>query len=170
MSRAVVSTVFLVALALWTGAGVFFSGVVLPTLFLKLETSVAGQTAALLFPGYYAFGIGTGAVLLVASALLARGGQGAWKLAVLAVALAFDPRREEENPAHVLARRFHLGYEETQVVSLLLHGRDIAAIAGTLDVPRTAIAACLANLYDQIGTTRQVELVKLLLARGGGAV
>ena len=67
----------------------FFSGVVLPTLFLELETSVAGQTAALLFPGYYAFGIGTGAVVLVASAALARGGQGAWKLAVLAVVLAF---------------------------------------------------------------------------------
>ena len=102
-------------------------------------------------------------LLLVASPRFADGNPEA-----VAVALVFDPRDEAENPATVLARRFHLGYEETQVVSLLLHGRDVAAIAGTLDVPRTAIAACLANLYDQIGTTRQVELVKLLLARGGG--
>jgi PAS domain-containing protein len=70
----------------------------------------------------------------------------------VAVALAFDPRRAEENPAEVLARRFFLGFEETQIISLLLHGHDIPAIAATLDLP-------------QIGTTRQVELVKLLLTR-----
>ncbi len=85
----------------------------------------------------------------------------------VAVALVFDPRLADENPAAVLARRFHLSYEETQTVSLLLHGRDIPAIAATLDVPQPAIAACLRNLYEQVGTTRQVELVKLLLSRGG---
>lgn len=87
----------------------------------------------------------------------------------VAVALVFDPRAEAENPATVLARRFRLSFEEGQVVSLLLHGRDIPAIAAALDVPRTAVAGSLRNLYEQIGTTRQVELVKLLLARGGAA-
>ncbi len=87
----------------------------------------------------------------------------------VAVALLFDPRREEENPAVVLARRHHLSFEETQVVSLLLRGRDIPEIAAALDVPGEAVAACLRNLYEQVGTTRQVELVKLLLARAAPA-
>lgn len=85
----------------------------------------------------------------------------------VAVALLFDPRREEENPAIVLARRFHLGFEESQVVALLLRGRDIPEVAAALDVPRDAVAACMKSLYQQIGTTRQVELVKLLLAQFG---
>jgi len=88
--------------------------------------------------------------------------------AAVAVALLFDPRREEENPAVVLARRHHLSFEESQVLALLLRGRDIAEIAAALDVPHDAIAACLRNLYEQVGTTRQVELVKLLLARANG--
>jgi PAS domain-containing protein len=85
--------------------------------------------------------------------------------AAVAVALLFDPRREEENPAVVLARRYHLSFEESQVLALLLRGRDIPEIAAALDVPAEAVAACLKNLYEQVGTTRQVELVKLLLAR-----
>lgn len=87
----------------------------------------------------------------------------------VAVALVFDPRVEAENPATVLARRFRMSYEESQVVSLLLHGRDIPAIAAVLDAPASAVEVCLRNLYEQIGTTRQVELVKLLLSRGGAA-
>ncbi len=87
--------------------------------------------------------------------------------AAVGVALLFDPRREEENPAVVLARRYHLGFEESQVVALLLRGRDIPEIAAALDVPRDAVAACLKSLYQQVGTTRQVELVKLLLAQFG---
>ncbi len=104
-------------------------------------------------------------LLVVASPRFADGNPEA-----VAVALVFDPRQQEENPGEVLARRFRLSYEEMQVVSLLLHGHDIPAISGTLDVPHPAVAACLRNLYEQIGTTRQVDLVKLLLARGGGAV
>lgn len=87
--------------------------------------------------------------------------------AAVGVALLFDPRREEENPAVVLARRYHLGFEESQVIALLLRGRDIPEIAAALDVPRDAVAACLKSLYQQVGTTRQVELVKLLLAQFG---
>jgi PAS domain-containing protein len=87
----------------------------------------------------------------------------------VAVALVFDPRREEENPAVVLARRHHLSFEEAQVLALLLRGRDIPEIAAALDVPAEAVAACLRNLYEQVGTTRQVELIKVLLARSSGA-
>lgn len=104
-------------------------------------------------------------MLIVASPRFADGNPEA-----VAVGLVFDPRRREQNPASVLAHRFHLGYEETQVVSLLLHGHDIPAIAASLDVPDSAVQACLSGLYERVGTTRQVEMVKLLLTRGGGIV
>jgi hypothetical protein len=89
MARSIASTFFLIALGLWAGAGVFFSGVVLPTLFLNLESSVAGQTAALLFPGYYSFGIAVGALLLCAACWLARGGARAWRVIVAAIVVAW---------------------------------------------------------------------------------
>jgi hypothetical protein len=89
MARSIASTLFLVTLALWVGAGVFFSGVVLPTLFLNLESSSAGQTAALLFPGYYSFGIAAGALLLLAACWLARDGARAWRIIVAAIVVAW---------------------------------------------------------------------------------
>ena len=52
------------------------------------------------------------------------------------------------------------------MIGQLLHGRSIPEIAATLGVPREVIAACLRGLYEQVGTTRQVELVKVLLAHG----
>ena len=82
------------------------------------------------------------------------------------VALLFDPSDAAENPATILASRFGLSFEETQVIGQLLHGRSIPEIAATLGVPREVIAACLRGLYEQVGTTRQVELVKVLLAHG----
>lgn len=89
MARSIASTLFIVALGLWAGAGVFFSGVVLPTLFLNLESSAAGQTAALLFPGYYGFGLVAGVLLLCASCWLARGGTRAWRAIVAAIVVAW---------------------------------------------------------------------------------
>lgn len=103
-------------------------------------------------------------LLVVASPRFADGNPEA-----VAIGMIFDPRDDAENPAAVIARRFHLGFEEFQLVSLLLHGRDIPSIAGALDVPVAAVQAGLRTIYEQVGTTRQVELVKLLLARGGAA-
>ena len=89
MQRSILITTFFVTLGLWAGAVVFFSMVVLPTLFIKLETTVAGHTAALLFPGYYAFGIALGALSLVAACLLARAGAGPWRWAIVVLAVAW---------------------------------------------------------------------------------
>jgi len=85
-----VKGLFVTTVGLWAGAGIFFSMVTLPTLFLNLETSAAGQTAALLFPGYYAFGLGVGSLLLIAVLLLLRSGTRAWYAVVFAVALALS--------------------------------------------------------------------------------
>jgi hypothetical protein len=89
MTRSLLSTTFLVTLGLWTGAGVFFSTIVLPTLFINLESTVAGQTAALLFPGYYAFGIALGAILLGTACLLGRDGGRGWRIVIVALAVAW---------------------------------------------------------------------------------
>ena len=80
-----------------------------------------------------------------------------------AVALVFDPSHDAENPAVVLAVRHNLSFEQTQVVGLLLRGRNIPEIADQLEVPVEVITSCLGSVYSQLGTTRQVELVKLLL-------
>lgn len=87
--------------------------------------------------------------------------------AAVAVALLFDPARDAENPAVALAARHDLSFEQTQVVGHLLRGRNIPEIAQALGVPQDVITSCLGGVYAQIGTTRQVELVKLLLASGG---
>lgn len=79
---------FVTCAGLWAGAGIFFSLVALPTLFMNMEPADAGRTAALLFPGYYAFGLGAGALLLAAVAILvARGGGRHWYGIALAVML-----------------------------------------------------------------------------------
>jgi hypothetical protein len=78
---------FVTSAGLWAGAGIFFSLVTLPTLFMNMESADAGRTAALLFPGYYAFGLGAGALLLAAVAILARGAGRYWYAVALAIML-----------------------------------------------------------------------------------
>jgi hypothetical protein len=87
---AVPRTLFVLALTTWIGAVTFFSAIVLPTLFLRLEPARAGEIAALLFPGYYRFGLAGGIVLLAAAAWLALRERGPWRAAaaVAAVMLA----------------------------------------------------------------------------------
>jgi PAS domain-containing protein len=80
-----------------------------------------------------------------------------------AVALLFDPEVDAENPAVALASKYNLSFEQTQVVDHLLHGRNIPETAAALGVPDDVVTALLGGLYTQVGTTRQVELVKLLL-------
>ena len=79
---------FVTSVGLWAGAGIFFSLVTLPVLFMNLETADAGRTAALLFPGYYAFGLGAGALSLVAAVMLGRSGGRVWHGVALAMVLA----------------------------------------------------------------------------------
>jgi len=62
--RSAIDSVFVTSLAGWLGSAVFFSAVVLPTLFINLESAAAGEIAALLFPFYYRFGLACGFVLL----------------------------------------------------------------------------------------------------------
>ena len=79
---------FVTSIGLWAGTAVFFSGVVLPTLFVGLETTVAGATAALLFPGYYAFCLAVGCSATVAAAYFARAWGRAWRGVLFALVVA----------------------------------------------------------------------------------
>ena len=111
------------------------------------------------------------------SILISRGGDGALEALVIAsprfadsmptavaVILLFDPHADGEDPAVALAARYDLSFEQTQVVGHLLRGRSIPEVATELGVPTAVISSCLGGIYQQVGTTRQVELVKLLLA------
>jgi hypothetical protein len=59
--------------------------VVLPMLFINMETSVAGGVAALLFPVYYWTGLAGSALLLIAASALGRSGAPKWRAVVAAV-------------------------------------------------------------------------------------
>jgi len=75
-------SIFVVALALWIGAAVFFSAGVLPTLFLQLDAHDAGRIAALVFPVYFRAGLVCGVVASAAAGLVARFGGRRWKIVV----------------------------------------------------------------------------------------
>jgi hypothetical protein len=108
---------------------------------------------------------------------ISRGGDGALEVLAIAsprfadalptavaVVLLYDPRADAEDPAVALAARYDLSFEQAQVVGHLLRGRSIPEVATELEVPTAVISSCLGGIYQQVGTTRQVELVKLLLA------
>ena len=84
MLRTFVRSSYLLALACWVGAAVFYSLFVLRTLFTSLAPGRAGEIAALLFPGYYAFGFACAVVLALACGYLAYTGGRAWRFAAAA--------------------------------------------------------------------------------------
>jgi hypothetical protein len=86
--RSFMRTLFVTSTGLWSGGGLLFSAVVLPTLFLNLDTSDAGRIAALLFPGYYAFGVVLGVAWIVSAGYLSRSGRRACYAALAAAIVA----------------------------------------------------------------------------------
>ena len=80
-------TLFVFALTVWIGSAAFFSLVVLPVLFIRLEVARAGEVAALLFPHYYRLGAAVGVLLLAVTAYLAARVRGPWRAATALVAL-----------------------------------------------------------------------------------
>lgn len=81
--------VHLLAVGVWIGAIVFFSGVVAPALFQVLERARAGDVTTVVFPRYYTLGLvagllGTGTALALAARAAA---PGLWRAAALALAL-----------------------------------------------------------------------------------
>jgi len=87
MLSSVLRSVYLLALSILVGSVVFFSLLVLPALFIHLDTARAGEIAALLFPNYYRLGLVCAAALLSVTLGLAAGSapelRRAWSLAAL---------------------------------------------------------------------------------------
>ncbi|MFB6120196.1 MAG: DUF4149 domain-containing protein [Halobacteriaceae archaeon] len=61
-----VTAVAALALGAWFGSIVFFSFFGAPTIFATLDEGAAGRAVNAIFPRYYRFGLGAGAVALVA--------------------------------------------------------------------------------------------------------
>jgi len=83
--------IHLIALAAWLGETLFFSAVVAPALFGGLDVEQAGAAVALIFPGYYALGYASGAVLVGTALALwrrSRAAGGLWLLSGVLAALA----------------------------------------------------------------------------------
>lgn len=81
----------LASTGLWIGSAAFFSGAVLPLLFLNLEPSEAGRIAALLFPSYFRAGLVAGVAATSAAFAVARIAGRRWRAAaalLLAMTLA----------------------------------------------------------------------------------
>lgn len=72
-------SLYVSSLSLWVGAALIFSAVVLPTLFIHMETSEAGRIASLLFPIYFRAGLAAGVVATIAAYVISRGGGRRWK-------------------------------------------------------------------------------------------
>jgi hypothetical protein len=79
----------LLALGYSTGAIVFFSFVIAPTVFQVLGREQAGDVMAVIFPHYYQLGIAAGAIALV-TAMALRGrstARGAWTASTVALSI-----------------------------------------------------------------------------------
>ena len=82
---------YVLALAVWTGAIAFFSFVVAPSVFGALPVEQAGNVVGLVFPAYYAIGHVCGAVLVATAVLLrrwSRPGGGLWLVAAIVAGAA----------------------------------------------------------------------------------
>ena len=64
---------------------------------------------------------------------------------------------------HLLRRVFHLSVTESQVVLLFIEGYSVKEIAQKHRVESDTIRKQLQSIYKKTSTSRQAELVKLLL-------
>ena len=81
--------VYLLAIACWLGAIVFFSFVTAPSVFTSLPIAEAGKVISVIFPRYYAVGYIAGSVAVLMSILftVARPARGWWGITTVLLAL-----------------------------------------------------------------------------------
>ena len=63
--KTLASALYRLALALWTGGAALFTFVLTPAIFASFDRDRAGEVVGALFPGYFRWGLITGAVALV---------------------------------------------------------------------------------------------------------
>ena len=84
------------------------------------------------------------------------------KGAVAAIFLS-DPDAREETDAELVRQLFDLTPAEAQLTALLISGEDLKHVAQILQVSMNTARTHLKRVFDKTGTTRQAELVRLLL-------
>ena len=127
--------VYLMALATWTGASLYFSFVATPAIFGRFERPVAGDVVGTLFPGYYRLALVSATAMAAAAAARVTAGRPAAALALmLAVAvlvanavgaLALQPRIHELR-LQLRAPGDHAPAPEVQQAFGRLHGLSMA--------------------------------------------
>jgi len=83
----IVTLIYHLALAFWTGGIALFTFVLTPILFKSQPRDQAGRIVGVLFPGYFRWGLGCGGVALLCLLIL-RGGSFAAELVILLLMLA----------------------------------------------------------------------------------
>ncbi|MEZ5312679.1 MAG: helix-turn-helix transcriptional regulator [Thermoanaerobaculia bacterium] len=97
------------------------------------------------------------------------GGAAERSLCGAACALFFsDPELAAETPSAILRRLYTLTAAEARVVAEILRGHGIDEAARALDLRRETIRTHLKHIFTKVGTTRQVDLVRLLLTGAAG--
>lgn len=71
-------------------------------------------------------------------------------------------------PEEVVRRHYGLTPGEARVVARLLRGRDIDGVAEELEVTRETVRSHLKRVFGKVGTTRQSELIALVLRGPAG--
>ena len=118
---------------------IFFSFVVAPALFRVLDPSHAGDVVAVVFPRYYALGVGAGVIALATGLVLARdAGGGWWRGALVAIAIGLAVTTWAGGVVQPRARRLRAAMQTAGESSpeaaafRRLHGRAVALNAAAL--------------------------------------
>jgi DNA-binding CsgD family transcriptional regulator len=82
---------------------------------------------------------------------------------VRAIVLAADPTQRIRPAQEVMQFLFGLTPAESRVATLLADGHSSTEIAETLGVSRNTLKTQLASVYSKTGTSRQAQLVRLML-------
>lgn len=81
----------------------------------------------------------------------------------VAVLFVTDPERLPEDPAARLRGLYRLTERESQLVRILIAGRGLEAAADEMGITRESARGYLKRIFEKTGTSRQGELVALVL-------
>jgi DNA-binding CsgD family transcriptional regulator len=78
-----------------------------------------------------------------------------------------DPVAMPETPLSVLRGLYDLTKAEARVANLLLQGRRLEEASAQLGVTKETVRSQVKSIFDKVGTTRQTDLVRILLTGPG---
>jgi DNA-binding CsgD family transcriptional regulator len=81
----------------------------------------------------------------------------------VAVLFVADPERRPTEPARRIRQLYRLTQREAQLVGILIAGRGLESAADEMGIAREAARGYLKRIFEKTGTSRQGELVALVL-------